>query len=509
MNVDLIMREWGRLPGVALETLSDPMLLLMVALGSFIGLMVGMLPGLSAVMAMSLLLGFTFAVPADEAIGLLIGIYVGAISAGGVTAILLNIPGTPAAAATTLDGFPLARQGRAKEALSAAFGGSFTGDMLGQLCTLIFLPVIAVLAMQLGDWEFFLVAMLGVVMAGALAAANPLKGWIVALLGLTVAMVGMDALWGVPRFGYTTELTRGFNFVPALIGLFGISEVLSVLRSRTPYRLTTRAGFVGIDFRFLAGNIGNVLRSVGVGVGMGIVPGAGESASPWIAYEWAKRRSKHPELFGKGSLEGVVAAETANNATSGGALIPALVFGIPGSGPTAILIAALFMHNIRPGPLLMLEWPGFVVLIVILFWLAAIFTRLFAMALSPFFVHILTSPRELVLPIAVTLGVLGSWAAGFTLFDVHTMLAFGIIGYFLRARDFPLAPMVLGILVGGIVDTSLRRALLTYHADFTAMLLRPVGLVLLALLILIIVSQLRSYVQRVQRGDPAPPAREA
>jgi putative tricarboxylic transport membrane protein len=498
VNVDLILREWSYLPSVTLEVLTDVWLLFFVAFGAFIGLMVGMLPGLSAVMAMSLLLGFTFAVPADEGLGLLIGVYVGAISAGGVTAILLNIPGTPAAAATTLDGFPLAKQGKAKEALSAAFGGSFTGDMLGQLCTLLFLPAIAVLAMRLGDWEFFLVAMVGVTMAGALAASNPLKGWIVAMLGLVCAMVGMDSLWGYPRFGYTRELMRGFNFVPALIGLFGISEVLAVLRQVVPYQLTTRPGFVGIDFRFLAGNIGNVLRAVLVGVGMGIVPGAGESASPWIAYEWARRRSRHPELFGKGSLEGVIAAETANNATSGGALIPALVFGIPGSGPTAILIAALFMHNIRPGPLLMIEWPGFVVLIVMLFWVAAIFTRLFAVVLSPFFVHILTSPRELVLPIATALGVLGSWAAGFTRFDVYTMLGFGIAGFFLRARGFPLAPMVLGILVGNIVDTSLRRALLTYRADLLGMLMRPVAMVLLAIVLLTIVSQLRGYIRRAR-----------
>ncbi len=502
MNFDLILREWGYLPSVVLDVVTDPMLLFMTALGSFIGLIVGMLPGLSAVMAMSLLLGFTFIVPADEAIGLLIGIYVGAISAGGVTAILLNIPGTPAAAATTLDGFPLAKQGKAKEALSAAFGGSFTGDMLGQLCTLIFLPFIAVLAMRLGDWEFFLVAMLGIVMAGALAADNPLKGWIVAFLGLVIAMVGMEVLWGYARFGYTRELTRGFNFVPALIGLFGISEVLAVLRQTAPYQLTTRPGFVGIDFRFLAGNIGNVLRSVGVGVGMGIVPGAGESAAPWIAYEWSKRRSKHPELYGKGSLEGVVAAETANNATSGGALIPALVFGIPGSGPTAILIAALFMHNIRPGPMLMIEWPGFVVMVVVLFWVAAIFTRLFAVVLSPFFVHILTSPRALLLPIAATLGVLGSWAAGFTLFDVYTMLGFGILGFFLRSRNFPLAPMVLGILVGGIVDTSLRRALLTYRGEMFEMLTRPVGMVLMTVLIVVVVTQLRSYARRAAPEKP-------
>lgn len=506
MDFSLILEEWSYIPDVTWDILTNPSLLLAVAGGSLIGLLVGMLPGLSAVMSMSLLLGFTFAVPAEEGIGLLIGVYVGAISSGGVTAILLNMPGTPAAAATTLDGFPLAKAGRAKEALAAAFSGSFTGDMLGQLATLVLLPFIAVLAMQLGDWEFFLVAMIGIVLAGALAAANPLKGWIVAALGLVTAMVGMEVLWGYPRFGYTQELRRGFEFVPALIGLFGISEVLMVLRHKQPYKMQATTEWVGMNLKLLKEKFGTVLRSTLVGVGMGIVPGAGESASPWIAYEWARRRSKTPEEFGKGSMEGIIAAETANNATSGGALIPAMVFGIPGSGPTAIMIAALFMHNIRPGPMLMIEWPGFIVMLVMLFWLSAIFTRLFAVLLSPFFVKILSSPREIILPIAVVLGVLGSWAAGFTMFDVYTMLGFGILGFFLRARGFPLAPMVLGILIGGIVDTSLRRALMTYQGDFLAMLTRPVGMVLLTILILAVVTQLRSYFRdrRVRNVETAP-----
>lgn len=496
MDWSLIVQEWRLLPGMAVEVLTTPGILLMIVVGSTIGFITGLLPGLSAVMAMSLLLGSTFIVPADWGLALLIGVYVGAMSSGGVTAILLNIPGTPAAAATTLDGFPLARQGRAHEAIGVAFTGSMVGEFLGQLCTLLLLPVVAVLALMMGDWEIFLIALVGLTLAGALAGESPLRGWIAALLGVAVAMVGMDAIWAHPRFGYTPELVRGVTFVPALIGLFGLSEVFTVLRGRFPYVIQGQSGRVALHLRLVWEKIGTIVRSTLVGVGTGIVPGIGESAAPWLAYDLARRRSKKKEEFGKGSLEGVMAAETANNATSGGALIPALVFGIPGSGPTAILIAALFMHNIRPGPLLMVEWPGLVAEVVLLFWLSILSTRLVAIALSPYFIRILSSPREILLPVAASLGVLGAWAAGFTYFDVYAMFAFGIVGFILRRQGFPLAPMVLGILVGGVLDTSLRRALITHSASLGGMLVRPAGLVLLVVLLLAIGASIVSVTRR-------------
>lgn len=495
MDWSLVFQEWRLLPSITLEVLSSAPILLTIVSGATVGMLTGMLPGLTAVMAMSLLLGFTFIVPPDMGLALLISVYVGAISSGGVTAILLNMPGTPAAAATILDGFPLARQGRAKEALGAAFTGSLVGELLGELLTLVLLPLVAVVALMMGDWEIFLIALIGLALAGALAGKNPLKGWLAALLGVATAMVGMEEIWGYSRFGYTSELTRGIEFVPALIGLFGLAEVFTVLRSKIPYRIEAQTGRVHFKLRLLKENFTTILRSTLIGVGTGIVPGIGESAAPWISYDMARRNSKRPEEFGKGSLEGVIAAETANNATSGGALIPTLVFGIPGSGPTAILIAALFMHNIRPGPLLMIEFPGLVASVVLYFWLSAISARVMAITLSPYFIRILSSPREILLPIAASMGVLGAWAAGFTLFDVYTMFVFGVLGYLLRQRGFPLAPMVLGLLIGGVLDTSLRRALITYSGEFGAMLMRPAGLVLIALLVVSVVINIRSGVR--------------
>ena len=499
MDWSLVAQEWKMLIPVALKILGNPALLITIAIGGIMGMIVGMLPGISAVMAMSLLIGFVFRVPSDIGLGLLIAIYVGAMAAGGVTAIMVNIPGTPAAAATVMDGFPMAKQGRAKEAIEASFSGSFVGEILGELTTLVLLPFIALIALKLGDWEIFLVALVGITLAGALSGDNPLKGWIAALIGVVFAMVGMEEIWAYPRFGYTMELQRGFNFVPALIGLFGLSEVFMVLKQKEPYQIIGEGGWVFVNFRLIRKYMATILRSVILAVGVGIVPGVGESAACWIGYDAARRRSKRGANFGKGEVEGVIASEAANSATSGGALIPTLVFGIPGSGPTAILIAAMFMYGIRPGPMLMIERPGFVAEIVILFWLAALFTRIGAIVISPWFIRILSSPREILLPVAAALGVLGAWAAGFTHFDVYCMLGFGIFGFLLRLKKYPLAPMVLGILVGNIADTSLRRALLTYSADILGMLTRPIALVLLVFLLFTIFSQVRGMLKQKGR----------
>ena len=495
MDWALVWQEWQALPSVSWEIVQSPWLLLAVLIGASMGLVFGMLPGISAVMSMSLLVGLVFKAPVEVGLGLLIAIYVGAMASGGVTAILVNIPGTPAAAATGVDGFPMAKQGRAKEAIQASFSASFAGAMLGEFFTLLLLPFIAVIALKLGDWEIFLVALIGITLAGALAGKNPLKGWMVAVLGLIFAMVGMEEIWGHPRFGYTPEMTRGFEFVPALIGLFGLSEVLEVLKQKNPYKIKGESARVWIDFRLIGRQFKTVIRSVLVAVGIGIVPGVGESAACWASYDLAKRSSKKKEDFGKGSVEGVVAAEAANSATSGGALIPSLVFGIPGSGPTAILIAALFIYGFRPGPMLMIDEPGLVAKIVVLFWFSAIGAAVGAVLLSPYFLRILSSPREILLPVAASLGVLGAWAAGFTLFDIYSMVGFGVLGFLLRQRGFPLAPMVLGILVGDIADLSFRRALQTHSGDLLTMLRSPASVILLLLLFGTIASQTRQLLR--------------
>ncbi|MDR5694513.1 MAG: tripartite tricarboxylate transporter permease [Armatimonadota bacterium] len=499
MSWELIIQEWRLLPSMFLHVITSPGTVATLFLGTLIGLVVGVLPGLTIVMAMALLLGFVFRLPLEWGLALLIGIETGAQFSGGFTAIMINIPGTPAAAATVLDGFPLAKQGRAREAVGAVIGASFLGEILGELCTLIFLPFVTLLALKLGDWEIFLVTVAGIIIAGALAGKNPIKGWIAGVAGLLFAMVGMDAIWGYPRFGYTIDLVKGINFVPALIGLFGLSEVFMVLKEKVPYQLTGRPGRAIMRWDLIFRHFPTIVRATLVGVGIGIIPGIGEAVSPWVAYDWAKRTSRHPEEFGKGSFEGLIAAETADNATSGGALIPTLVLGIPGSGPTAILLAALFIYGVRPGPTLLIDRPGFVAFTVALFWAGALMMRIGAWLLSSLTIRLLYIQRELILPLAVALGVLGAWGSGFTYFDVMTAFAFGVLGYLMRIRDYPPAPMVLGILIGKIADTSLRRALLTYSNNLLSMFLRPAGLILIAFVIFLLVSGRRIRGRAVAR----------
>lgn len=491
MRWDLVIREWALFPDSALALLTSPYMLLALASGSALGMVVGVMPGLTAVMAMSLLLGFVFRLPMEWGLAILIGIYTGAMFGGGITAIMINIPGTPAAAATAMDGFPLAKQGRAREAIGAVITASLVGELLGELCTLIFLPIVMLAALRIGDWEVFIIAVFGLMVAGALAGRSVLKGWIAAIVGLLIAMVGLDPLFAAPRFAYSMELNRGFGFVPALIGLFGLSEVFMVLRERRPYQIMGDPGAAIIDWSIIPRYFKTIVRSTLVGLGIGIVPGVGESAAPWVAYDLARRKSPNPEQFGKGTIEGVVAAEVADNATSGGALIPTLVLGIPGSGPTAVLLAALFIYGIRPGPTVLIDRPGFVAFVVVLFWGSALITRLVAKPLSSVLIRALSAPREVILPAAAALGLFGAWASGFTRLDITSAFAFGIVGYVMRVRGFPIPPMVLGILIGSIFDASLRRAILTHSAAPLEIFTRPVGLVLLAFLLIVLISGLR------------------
>jgi putative tricarboxylic transport membrane protein len=491
MRWDLVVQEWVLLPSSWLALLTSPYTLLSLAGGSALGLVVGVMPGLTAVMAMALLLGLVFRLPMEWGLAILIGIYTGAMFGGAITAIMLNIPGTPAAAAAVMDGFPLAKQGRAREAIGAVITASLAGELLGGLCTLIFLPLVVLAALRIGDWEVFIITVFGLMIAGALAGRSVLKGWIAAIAGLLIAMVGLDPLFAVPRFVYTMELSRGFGFVAALIGLFGLSEVFMVLRERKPYQIMGNPGSAIIDWSVIPRYFKTIIRSTLAGLGIGIVPGVGESVAPWVAYDVARRKSSNPEQFGKGAIEGVVAAEVADNATSGGALIPTLVLGIPGSGPTAILLAALFLYGIRPGPTLLIDRPGFIAFVIVLFWGSALLTRIVVKLLSSVLIRALSVPREIILPAAAALGLLGAWASGFTRLDIMSAFAFGIVGYIMRVRGFPIPPMVLGILIGSILDAALRRAILTHSAAPLEIFTRPVGLVLLAFLLIVLISGLR------------------
>ncbi len=487
---DLYITELAAFGEQFTEVMS-PLVILALFFGTAFGLIIGILPGLSVTMAMTLLLTFVFRIPFEIGWALLISVYVGGIFAGGITAIMINIPGTPGAIATCVDGFPLARKGKSRETVGLVTLSSGTGEIIATLVMFILIPIAATLALLLGDWELALVCLIGIILAGAIAGDNPIKGWMAGIMGLVIAMVGLEPIYAHPRFAYVPELYYGIDFIPVLLGIFGLSEVFLVLKEKVPYSLPgkpEKAIFMWNEFKRKKKD---VVRSALIGMGVGIIPGTGESVAPWVSYTFAQRSSQNPEDFGKGSNEGVLAAEVANNATSGGALIPTLVLGIPGSGPTAIMLAALLIYGFRPGPMLIIDTPGILSMTVVYFFLAALFMIFVTFLFSKQLISVLSLKRDLLMPIIVVFCVLGAWAANYTLFDISVALAFGVIGCILRLRGFTLAPLVLGVLIGGLFDQYLRRALLTYDANIFALLSRPIGLFLIAFMIFLLYSSFK------------------
>ncbi|MBP1778739.1 MAG: transporter [candidate division NC10 bacterium] len=485
--IDTIVAELSYFPATFVAFGFSPSVWAAVLAGSFVGYVVGVLPGLSSVMACAMLLGFVFVLPYQLAFALFMGVYVSSMGAGGITAIMVNIPGTPAAAATCIDGYELAKQGKAREACGLSIMASFVGSVLATLLMLIFLPTFSSIALKFGDWEIFLFCLFGILVCGSLVGTTPLKGWASGVVGLLLAMIGTEQIRAVPRLTFgIPDLMQGVGLVPALIGLFGVSEVLTSLIEKHSFKTVAESGFALVRLSHLTKNLRTVFQSTFVGLFIGFLPGVGEAVSCWFSYDMAKRTSKHKEEFGHGSYEGIIAAEVANNATGPGALIPTLTLGVPGSGTTAIILAALFMIGKRPGPTLLVEFPGFLCELAMLGFMASLGLLLVGLPLSKWAISFLSIPTKALMPIIAGLCVLGAWGSGFTSFSVLIMFIFGIVGSVMKFRGFPVAPMVLGIVIGDIADISLRRALVQYSMDPLALLVRPIGLVILVFLALML-----------------------
>jgi putative tricarboxylic transport membrane protein len=487
---------------------TDPLTVGLVLVGAQVGIVFGMLPGLTATMAMSLLTGLTFSLPATQAVAVLLGAYVGAITGGSRSALLLNIPGTPAQAAVCLDGFPLAMQGRAAEAIGLAVTASTLGTLFGVAMLALFAPLLGQVALRFGTWEFFWLAVFGVVIAGSLTAGgDPLKGWIAGTLGLLLSTVGQDGIHAYPRFTLgRVELQGGFALIPVLVGAYGVSEMLTVLRRSERLVVQTRLDRVLPRFREVLRHKGHIVRSGLIGTFIGIVPGVGEDIASWVSYDVARRTSRDPGRFGKGSVEGLIAAETGDNACIGGATIPVLTLGVPGSAPAAVLLAALTIHGLKPGPLLVLQHPETVWQVVALFLLATLAVFVVSLVFVRPMVRILLIPREALMPVVYVLCVVGSYAISARIFDVWVMLGFGILGFALREMGYPVAPLVLGFILGPMADDNLRRGLALMGGDFTPFFTRPISALLVALILLTVLSQspLGAWVRR--RGRPVRPA---
>ncbi|SFV37954.1 putative tricarboxylic transport membrane protein [Devosia crocina] len=486
--------------GAGLAHFLTPLSLFNIAWATLLGIVIGALPGLTATMGVALLVTLTYKMAPDQAILCLMCVYSGAIYGGSRTAILLAIPGTPASAATTLDGHPLALQGKAGMAMGLATTSSALGTLIGIVALALIAPLLAEAALKFGTYEFFWLALFGVVISGQLTAIDdPLKGYIAGILGLLVAMIGMETLHAHQRFTFgIPSLGGGVDLIPAMVGAFGFAEILGVMKRHAQARIVSSGDRVVPKMADVMRYKWTTLRSGIIGTFVGIVPGVGEDVGAWASYAAAKRKSKERHLFGKGSQEGLIAAETGNSAVVPGAMIPTLTLALPGSAAAAVLIAAMFIHGIRPGPLLMTESPEVLYQVVAILFFSTLGILVFGLTLTKPLVSVLAVPRERLMAVVYVLCVVGSFAITQRMFDVYVMIAFGIIGFILREMKYPMAPLVLGIILGDLLDLNLRRGLMLTNGDPSPFFTRPISAVICLVIVFTILMSIPAVSKRVR-----------
>ncbi|OGA64794.1 MAG: transporter [Betaproteobacteria bacterium RIFCSPLOWO2_12_FULL_65_14] len=464
---------------------------ILYALGAtLLGIVVGILPGLSATLGIALMTTLTVNMAATDAILVLVCVYVGAIYGGSRTGILLNIPGTAANAAATLDGHALAKQGKAGHAMGISTSGSVAGSLFGVLCLATLTPLLAEVALKFQAFEFFWLALLGVLMSGSLTGNDPLKGWLMGFLGLFTAQVGLDGIHAHARFTFgTNDLAGGIALIPALVGAFGFAEILMVLSEPAKKAALNAVDSILPRIADVLKYWKTILRSGAIGVFMGILPGVGEDMGAWVSYAAAKRFSREREQFGRGSIEGMMAAETGDNAAIPGAIIPALALAVPGSAPAAVLMAAMIIHGVQPGPMLMVNQPQFAYDVVAITFMATLCILVFGLMMVRPLMWVLRVPRAIIMPIVFVLCTVGAYAIASRVFDIWVMLGVGVLCFFLRRNGFPVAPFVLGVVLGDIVDKSLRRGLVISDGDLTPFFSRPIAGVLAAIVLATVLLQ--------------------
>jgi putative tricarboxylic transport membrane protein len=475
--------------------LLNPGAMLLLFASVVMGIIFGATPGLTATLGVALLTTLTYGMSPATAMVALMGIYVGGVYGGSYTAILVNIPGTAASAATAMDGYPLAKQGKAGMALGLTTTASAIGTFIGMIFVVSFSPLISNMALQFTSFEFFLLALFGIVISGTLTSQDlALKGWIAGFIGLWMATIGRDKLQTYPRFTFgLNDLDSGLDLVPVLIGAFGIPQIMQTLRDDFKYGEMAEVGKILPSWGKIARNFKNIIRSALIGVGIGAVPGIGEDIAGWVSYGAAKKMSKNGDKFGTGMEEAVIATETANNACIGGAMIPLLSLGVPGSPPAAMLLGALMLHGFNPGPMLNIDHPGFYLQITAILLLASICMWVCGILLAKQVIRVLKIPISLFMPVIAVLCIIGSYALGTRVFNLFLMFPVGILAYFLTEMKYPIAPLVIGVILGDMADSNLRRALMVSKGSFLPVLTRPVSLILFLVIVVMIFSQTPLY----------------
>ena len=455
-----------------------------VFLGTFLGIFVGAVPGLTGTMLIALTLPLTYGADAQHAMTLLISIYVGAVSGGMITATLLRMPGTPASMVTTLDGYPMAQQGKPERALALGVMSSFVGGLISWFFLVMLAAPIAQLSTRFGPFEYFSLVMMALVLIASIGGKSLSRSLLAGFLGIFISMPGLVAATGQPRltFGFT-ELNDGFQLLPVLIGLFAVNQILSEIIKDTPVprSIELKSSSAWMSLGDLKKSAINLLRSSVIGTWIGILPGIGANIGSVTAYAVARNSSPEPEKFGTGHEEGIVAAEAANNATIGGALIPLISMGLPGSVVEAVLLGALVIHGLQPGPRLFGDSPGIVYTIMAAMFLANLAMLLIMGRSMRFLSKLALIPKSLLLPVILAFCVVGSYALANRIFDVWVMLAFGLIGLFLDHKRIPLAPFVLGFVLWPIAEENLSAGLMATNGNWLPIITRPLSLLFLVI----------------------------
>ena len=470
--------------------------------GVLLGIIFGIVPGLTATLAVILLIPITYGLDPISGIAVLIGVYIGGISGGLVSATLIGMPGTPSSITTTFDGFPLTKKGQAAKALKVGISANLVGTLFGWCFLITVAPQLAQIALKFGPIEYVAVIFFGFTTVISLSGDSVVKGIIVTLLGLVLCTIGTEPVLGTARntFGFSS-LNGGISAVPAMIGLFVLGEVFRSLESKDPPIKAKDVSFRdsgSFSLKEIRASIGNFIRSGFIGVSIGILPGIGGSLANFVSYDQAKKASKEPETFGTGNIQGIVASETANNAVIGGALIPMMALGIPGDVVSAALMGGLQLHGLEPGPMLFAENPVFIWGIYISFLLSA-FIMFGSMMLAGTRVlpYILLIPKRFLLPVVVVASVVGCYNLDYSITDMWTTLAFGILGYFLSKYKFPLPPLVISLVLGSMFEKQLRLALMDGKGDlFGPVAGSPIAMLFLLIALFSIVFSL----YRIHKG---------
>lgn len=484
----------------------QPGTFLLMALGVFGGLVVGAIPGFSATMAIVIILPLTYSLETISGLAVMIGVAIGGMSGGLVSAMLLGIPGTPGSVATTFDGLPLVRRGEAGKALGLGVWSSCIGGVLSGFALIAFAPSLGRIGLELGPWGYFSMVIFALTITASLSNGALLKGLIAAMIGLLAASVGEDQMNGVTRLTFgNSAIDSGFDFLPIMIGVFAFSQLLSDMPNRNVARNTLSGEIPKVSLRIqhlwaireLFKRWITILRSTVIGIVVGVIPATGASISNILAYDQAKRNSKEPEQFGKGAYDGIIAAESANNATQGGSWLMLMALGIPGDAIAAVLLAALVIHNVIPGPSFITDEPSLAYGIFVAFILSHLLMVVFQVISLRFFLKVVRLPIYIMAATVLYYCALGAFTVNNSMYDVWVMIAFGALGFLMTRFGYPIAPFVLGVVLGGIAEVNLIRAL-SISADYMYFVTRPWSLLFIGLTLLSVLMAMVSH-QRIPK----------